>query len=159
MKKTLIIGGIAIILAIIALALGGYGLTRSGGPPGPPGPAGPAGPASPAGSSGTPGNTASNSGGLVCPGGQTCLENVRLKRLLEYIDISNNELIFKGPTKFNVTPMFTSGLNILGGSSLNIGNWRLYNYQEPNNDRLYFRRSNQPDNTYMMLPDSGWREI
>jgi hypothetical protein len=76
----LIVGGIAIFLAIVALALGGYGLTKSGtqgekGPPGPPG------------SQGT-----TSGGGSNCPGGPTCLELATLSKLSKII---NDEKIAK----------------------------------------------------------------
>ena len=99
-----IIGGIAILLAIIALALGGYGLTKSGsgtaGPPGPPGPAGgppgPPGPPGPAGAGGSPGTGGTaGGGGSSCNNSAipSCVQLAKLKDLTNYIDISSNATV------------------------------------------------------------------
>lgn len=115
----LIIGAIAIVLAIVALGLGGYGLTKSSsegtkGSPGPPGPPGPAG--GPPGPPGPPGaGIAGSTGGTTCPGSPNCADLVKLKALLTYMEVSNNEIVFK------TAPRFTEGMNIPLNKPINFG--------------------------------------
>jgi hypothetical protein len=138
----LIVGAVGIILAIVALAIAGYGLTKSSsegqkGPPGPPGPAGgPPGPPGPPGS-GIAGTTA----GSACPGIPNCVEFNKLKALLNYMDISNNRLVFK--EGFNIP----DGKPILLGPNMRIdginshirmgGSQGCNSFVVPNDGRIY----------------------
>jgi hypothetical protein len=83
----LIVGGVAILIAIIALALGGYALTKSGkeGPKGPVGPPGPAG-GSVAGPPGSPGSQQGQGTGCPATSIPTCDESLKLKKLSKTID-------------------------------------------------------------------------
>ena len=108
----LIIGAVALIFAIIALALGGYGLTKSApegskGPPGPIGPPGPPngppGPVGPVGPPGTPGTgTIGTTGGLPCPNKFTCEEVGNLSALAK---ILTNDKIEKLNVLMNQTTL------------------------------------------------------
>jgi hypothetical protein len=121
----LIVGAIGIILAIVALAIAGYGLTKSSsegakGPPGPPGPAGPAG--GPPGPPGPPGSgVAGTTGGAPCPGIPNCAEFAKLKALLPYMEVSNNKLIFKEGILFNSNPTFSQGLSLPNAAPIYLG--------------------------------------
>ena len=99
----LIIGAIAIVLAIVAIGLGGYALTKlgSGGTGGAKGPPGPPGPPGITGASGLTGGSGTN-----CTNGPTCPNLVKLKLFLNYMDIINNQLVFKQQ------PLFDEGLKI-----------------------------------------------
>lgn len=93
----LIVGAIALVFAIVALALGGYGLTKSGtgtegskGPPGPAGPVGPPGPPNgpqgPIGPPGPPGaGIIGTTGGAICPNKITCQEVGKLGALAKVL--------------------------------------------------------------------------
>jgi hypothetical protein len=127
----LIVGGLAIVLAIIALVIGGYALTKilsdNKGPPGPPGPPGPSnGPPGPAGPPGPPGirgaTGISTSSGLSC---QTieipnCGGMNTLLKFLNFIDISGDTLTFKNK------PTFNQGLTIPKNQSISVGVWNVY---------------------------------
>ena len=105
----LIIGAVAIILAILALGLGGYSLTQSdSGEKGSPGAVGPPGP---------PGIAGTTEGGTTCqtillP---TCGESAKLKLLLNYMDITNNQLVFTS------RPTFNQGLYVPNSSTIGLG--------------------------------------
>jgi hypothetical protein len=91
----LIIGAIALIFAIVALALGGYGLTKSAtegskGSPGPAGPVGPPGPPNgpqgPIGPPGPPGaGIIGTTGGAICPNKITCQDVGKLGDLAKIL--------------------------------------------------------------------------
>lgn len=135
----LIVGAIAILLSLIGIGLGGYSLTKSGseGPRGPAGPVGPIGPAGPPGSSsGGSGTGGSSSGGSgtggsgTCPSDKTptCDEFLKLKKLLEKIDITDDKIIFNSENDnsviFKSSPKFEKRINI--GDKWSIGPEQLY---------------------------------
>jgi hypothetical protein len=146
----ILVGSISFILAAVALAIGVYILIKpsaSAGPPGPPGPPG---------SAGATGQSSGGSGGsgtTTCPSGPSCAELTKLKSLLTYMDISNNELVFKS------TPTFEAGANINAGTNLKVGEWLIYN--PGSTEPLYFRRYFNPpgDVAYLMLTNAGVKNL